>query len=92
MPVAATLDVCPTCKTVYEVVRQHVRPPADPTCETCQQALPVADGNDWLTYQLIRSRAHVSASSEPSGQVAQQGRGAADRGQYRQAAGVVGKE
>jgi len=56
MTVAATLDACPTCQTVYEVVRQHVRPPADPVCETCQQALPVADGNDWLTYQLIRSK------------------------------------
>ena len=73
MSVAATLDVCPTCKTVYEVVRQHVRPPADPVCETCQQALPVADGDDWLTYQVIRSRAHVSASGEPSSQVVQQG-------------------
>jgi predicted Zn finger-like uncharacterized protein len=51
----ASLDVCPTCKTVYEVVRHHIRPPADPVCETCQQTLPVADGNDWLTYLVIRT-------------------------------------
>ena len=58
MPVAATayLDVCPICKAVYEVVRHHVRPPADPVCEACQQTLPVADGEDWLTYRVIRSR------------------------------------
>jgi hypothetical protein len=61
MPVAATLDVCPTCKTIYEVVRHHIRPPADPVCETCQQTLPVADNNDWLTY-------HVRRSGEPRGQ------------------------
>jgi hypothetical protein len=83
MPVAATasLDVCPTCKTVYEVIRHHVRPPADPVCETCQQTLPVADGNDWLTYRVIRSGfGHVSQDSESS-QVAQQD-------EARQAAGV----
>jgi hypothetical protein len=75
MPIAttATLDVCPICKTVYEVVRNHVRLPADPVCETCQRTLPVADGDDWLTYQLIRSRAYVSGSGEPGSQVAQQG-------------------
>jgi hypothetical protein len=58
MPVTATaaLDVCPSCKTVYELVRHHIRPPADPVCEACQQALPVADGNDWLTYRAIPSR------------------------------------
>jgi predicted Zn finger-like uncharacterized protein len=74
MPVAAavSLDVCPSCKTVYEVVRHHVRPPGDPVCETCQQILPVADGNDWLTYQIIRSRAHVGESGEARSQVAQQ--------------------
>jgi hypothetical protein len=54
MPTAAStsVDVCPACKTVYEVVRHHVRPPADPVCETCRQTLPIADGNDWLTYQV----------------------------------------
>ena len=69
----AALDACPICHTIYEVVRHHVRPPAEPVCETCQQALPVADGNDWLTYRLIRSRVHVSRSGEPRRQVAQQG-------------------
>ena len=67
MPVTATasLDACRTCKTVYEVVRHHVRPPADPVCETCQQTLPVADGNDWLTYRVIRSRfSHVSQDGD----------------------------
>jgi hypothetical protein len=57
MPTAASisLDVCPTCKTVYEVVRHHVRPPSDPVCERCRQTLPIADGSDWLTYQVIRT-------------------------------------
>lgn len=75
MPVAATasFDACPSCKTLYEVVRHHVRPPADPVCETCQQLLPLADGNDWLTYQAIRGRLHVSGSGEPRSQAAQQG-------------------
>ena len=43
------------CKTIYEVVPQHVGPPAEPVCETCQEAFPVADGGDWLTYRIIRS-------------------------------------
>jgi hypothetical protein len=69
----APLDACPICHTVYEIVRHHVRPPADPVCETCQQTLPIADGNDWLTYRIIRPRVHVSRSGELRGQVAQQG-------------------
>jgi hypothetical protein len=56
---AAPLDACPICQTVYEIVRHHVRPPAEPVCETCQQVLPVADGDDGLTYRVIRSRATV---------------------------------
>jgi hypothetical protein len=52
---ADPLDACPICHTVYEIVRHHVRQPAEPVCETCQQALPLADGTDWLTYSVIRS-------------------------------------
>jgi hypothetical protein len=69
----ASLDACPICHTIYEVVRHRLRPPAEPVCEICQRALPVADGNDWLTYRIIRSRVHASRSGEPRGQVAQQG-------------------
>jgi hypothetical protein len=50
------LIFCPACKTVYEIERHHVRPLDEPVCETCQQPLPVADGNDWLTYRIIRSQ------------------------------------
>ena len=58
MPAAMTnsLYSCPTCKTIYEIVHHNVRPPAEPVCELCQGALPVADGDDWLTYRLIRSK------------------------------------
>jgi hypothetical protein len=63
--IAAPLDACPICHTIYEIVRHHVRPPAEPVCETCQQVLPVADGNDWLTYRVIRSHVHVRRSGEP---------------------------
>jgi predicted Zn finger-like uncharacterized protein len=66
------LIFCPACKTVYEIERHHVRPLAEPVCETCQQALPVADGNDWLTYRIIRSQ-FVHVSRKPRSQVAQQG-------------------
>ncbi len=83
-----SLDACPICKTVYEVARHHVRPAADPVCETCHQTLPVADGNDWLTYQVVRSRfVHASQDGESS-QVAQQGCGPADRGEHREAGGA----
>jgi hypothetical protein len=47
---------CPTCKTVYEIEPHHVRPPAEPVCETCQHALPVADGNDWLMLSKDEAR------------------------------------
>ena len=47
---------CSACRTIYEVVRHHVRPPADPLCEVCQQAFPFADGDDWLTYRRVVSR------------------------------------
>jgi transposase-like protein len=45
--------LCPTCKTIYEIIRHRVRPAADPVCETCQQDFPVAENGDWLTYRLI---------------------------------------
>jgi hypothetical protein len=45
------LCFCPTCKTVYEIVRHRVRPPAEPVCEVCQQDLSVADDGKWLTYR-----------------------------------------
>ena len=48
------LYFCPICKTVYEIVRHHIRPPAEPVCEGCQQELPIADDGDWLTYQRTR--------------------------------------
>jgi hypothetical protein len=76
---------CPTCKTVYEIEPHHVRPPAEPVCETCQRALPVADGNDWLTYRIIRSQ-FVHVNRKPRSQAAHQRRGAADCGEYRKAA------
>ena len=44
---------CSACRTIYKVVHHHVRPPADPHCEVCQEALPMADGDDWLTYQRV---------------------------------------
>jgi len=47
---------CPTCKSIYEFLHHHVRPPTEPRCEVCQQTLPIADGDDWLTYRRIRSR------------------------------------
>ncbi len=47
---------CPKCKAVYEIDRHHVRPPAEPHCEVCQQALPSADGDDWLTYRRVSPR------------------------------------
>ena len=64
----APLEACSICHTVYEIVRHHVRPPAEPVCETCQKALPVANGNDWLTYRIIRSRVHVSRSRAEAAQ------------------------
>jgi predicted SprT family Zn-dependent metalloprotease len=50
------LFFCPTCKTIYEIVRHHVRPPAGPICELCQQDLPLADDGEWLTYLRTRPR------------------------------------
>jgi len=47
---------CSACRAIYEVVRHHVRPPADPHCEVCQQELPMADGDDWLIYRRVASR------------------------------------
>jgi hypothetical protein len=44
---------CPKCKTIYEIARHHVRPAVEPLCEVCQEALPVADGDDWLTYRRV---------------------------------------
>lgn len=44
---------CPKCKTIYEIDRHHVRPAVEPVCEACQEALPLADGDDWLTYQRV---------------------------------------
>jgi hypothetical protein len=37
-----------TCKTIYEIVRHRVRPPAEPVCEGCQQifrSLKTASGS-----------------------------------------------
>jgi hypothetical protein len=48
--------LCPTCKTIYEVIRHRVRPTADPVCEACQQDFPVAENGDWLTYRLTPPR------------------------------------
>jgi hypothetical protein len=50
------LCFCATCKTVYEIVRHRVRPPAEPVCEVCQQDLPLADDGDWLTYRRTLPR------------------------------------
>jgi hypothetical protein len=47
---------CPACKTVYEIVRHRVRPPAEPVCAACQRDLPVADDSDWLTYRRTLPR------------------------------------
>ena len=41
----------PTCKTIYEIVRNRVLPPAEPVCERCQQDLPVAEDGE----SMIRS-------------------------------------
>jgi hypothetical protein len=48
--------LCPTCKTIYEIVRHRVRPTADPVCEACQQDFPVAENGDWVTYRLTPPR------------------------------------
>jgi hypothetical protein len=50
------LYFCPTCKTIYEIVSHHIRPPAEPVCEGCQQELPIADDGEWLTYRRTRPR------------------------------------
>ena len=50
------LYFCPTCKTIYEIVRHRVRPPVEPVCERCQQDLPVAEDGEWLTYQRTGPR------------------------------------
>ena len=49
------LCACPTCKVLYQLVRHHLRPPAEPLCESCHQLLPVADEDDWLTYRRVNS-------------------------------------
>jgi hypothetical protein len=50
------LYFCPTCKTIYEIVRHHIRPPAEPICEGCQQELPIAEDGEWLTYRRTQAR------------------------------------
>lgn len=45
------LYACPICKTIYEMSCHHVRPPVEPRCEVCQDNLPIAEGDDWLTYR-----------------------------------------
>jgi hypothetical protein len=51
------LYFCPTCKTIYEIVRHRIRPPTEPICDGCQQDLPIADDNgDWLTYRRMGRR------------------------------------
>jgi hypothetical protein len=55
------LYCCPNCKTMYEIVRHRVRPPAEPVCDVCQQDFPVADDGDWITYQRIRPRSERAA-------------------------------
>jgi hypothetical protein len=50
------LYFCPTCKTIYEIVRHRVRPPAEPVCEGCQQDLPLAEDGEWLTYRRTGAR------------------------------------
>jgi hypothetical protein len=46
---------CPTCKTIFEIVRNHIRPPGEPLCDVCQHPLPLAEGSEWLTYRLVRA-------------------------------------
>ena len=63
---AATSDplyFCPTCKTIYEIVRHRIRPPVEPVCTTCQQDLPVAEDDCWLTYRRTLPRLSRIASS-----------------------------
>jgi hypothetical protein len=50
------LCFCPTCKTIYEIDRHHIRPPTEPVCEECDQDLPVADDGEWLTYRRTGPR------------------------------------
>jgi hypothetical protein len=50
------LYFCPTCKTIYEIVRHRIQPAAEPICWRCQQDLPIADEGDWLTYRQMRPR------------------------------------
>jgi hypothetical protein len=52
------LYFCPTCTTIYEVVRHRVRPPTEPVCDGCQQDLPVADdgGTGSIALSARRSR------------------------------------
>ena len=50
------LYFCPTCKTIYEIVRHRIRPPSEPVCEACQEYLPVADDGEWLIYRRTGSR------------------------------------
>ena len=57
---------CPTCKTIYEIVRHHVRPPAEPICEICQRALALADGDDWLTARRFERTEERALSSRPA--------------------------
>jgi hypothetical protein len=42
------LYFCPTCKTIYEIVRHRIRPPAQAICERCQEELPVAEDGTGL--------------------------------------------
>jgi hypothetical protein len=55
------LYFCPTCKTIHEIVRHRVRPPAEPVCNVCEQDFPVAEDGDWLTYQQMSRRSKHAA-------------------------------
>src|SRR5215472_8597361 len=60
------LYFCPTCKTIYEIVRHRVRPPTEPICWRCQQDFPIADEGDWLTYREMRPRFERHHSDVPA--------------------------
>ena len=64
-PMNDFLSFCPTCKVIYEVVRHHVRPPAEPICEGCQQDLPIADDSDLLTERAFDLSGQNSVARSP---------------------------
>ena len=53
--VTEVLYYCAICKTIFEIVRNHIRPPSEPLCDVCQHPLPLAEGDDWLSYRLVRA-------------------------------------